>query len=183
MHMVQDVIEDAVTMHCPANLHREEWDLTTLLNSLAEEFLPYNSISVEEIQGMSHEELVETLMARATELYQAKEAEIGSENMRELERMVMLRVVDSKWVEHLDAMETLREGVGLRAYGQNDPLVVYKTEAYDMYQNMVGSIREEVVRILFHLQVAPNEDIEQLEEEVAPRPFQVIAGGHAQTKG
>ncbi len=183
MHMLEGVIEDAVTVHCPAQLHREEWDLETLLNSLAEEFLPFNSIALDEIQGMSHEELVETLMAYGTELYRAKEAEVGTENMRELERMILLRVVDSKWMEHLDAMETLREGVGLRAYGQNDPLVVYKTEAYDMYQNMVGSIREEVIRILFHLQLEPDETLQDIEEEVAPRPFQVITGGRATTEG
>lgn len=183
MHMLEGVVEDAVTVHCPAQLHREEWDLQTLLNSLAEEFLPFNSIALDEIQGMSHEELVETLMARGVALYQAKEVEVGTENMRELERMILLRVVDSKWMEHLDAMETLREGVGLRAYGQNDPLVVYKTEAYDMYQNMVGSIREEVIRILFHLQLEPDENIQEIEEEVAPRPFQVISGGRAKTQG
>ncbi len=100
--------------------------------------------------------------------------------------MVMLRVVDSKWMEHLDAMDNLREGVGLRAYGQRDPLVEYKTEAYDMYQNMVGAIREEVIRILFHLQVAPEEAFEpgpELIEEVPqqPHPFQVIAGGRNKT--
>ncbi len=155
MHMLEGVIEDAVTVHCPAQLHREEWDLTALLNSLADLFLPVEAIPLPDIEGMSHEELVEVLMVTGTRLYEEKEAEIGSENMRELERMILLRVVDSKWMEHLDAMDNLREGVGLRAYGQNDPLVEYKTEAYDMYQNMVGAIREEVVRIMFHLQMAP----------------------------
>jgi preprotein translocase subunit SecA len=186
MHMLQGVVEDAVTIHCPAQLHREEWDLEILLSSLAEVFLPPHTVPLEEIEGMSHEELVETLMGYGTRLYEAKEAEIGADSMRELERMVMLRVVDSKWMEHLDAMDNLREGVGLRAYGQRDPLVEYKTEAYDMYQNMVGAIREEVIRILFHLQVAPEEAFEpgpELIEEVPqqPHPFQVIAGGRNKT--
>jgi preprotein translocase subunit SecA len=185
MHMLQGVVEDAVTTHCPAQLHREEWDLEILLNSLAELFLPFGTIPLEEIQGMSHEELVEILMAHGTRLYEEKEAEIGSENMRELERMILLRVVDSKWMEHLDAMDNLREGVGLRAYGQNDPLVAYKTEAYEMYQNMVGAIREEVVRIMFHLQVAPQEDAAVAAappEDAAPQPFQVIAGGRGKSR-
>lgn len=185
MHMLSGVIEDAVTAHCPAQLHREEWDLEILLNSLAELFLPYGAIPLEEIQGMSHEELVEILMAQGTRLYEEKETEIGPENMRELERMILLRVVDSKWMEHLDAMDNLREGVGLRAYGQNDPLVAYKTEAYEMYQNMVGAIREEVVRIMFHLQVAPPEEASGAgapPEDIPPHPFQVIAGGRSQSQ-
>ncbi|PSR20925.1 MAG: preprotein translocase subunit SecA [Sulfobacillus acidophilus] len=185
MHMLQGVVEDAVTTHCPAQLHREEWDLEILLNSLAELFLPFGTIPLEEVQGMSHEELVEILTAHGTRLYEEKEAEVGTDNMRELERMILLRVVDSKWMEHLDAMDNLREGVGLRAYGQNDPLVAYKTEAYEMYQNMVGAIREEVVRIMFHLQVAPQEDsapTEAVPEDVAPQPFQVIAGGRGKSR-
>lgn len=184
LHMLEGVVEDAVTIHCPAQLHREEWDLETLLSSLSELFLPLETVPLEEIEGMSHEELVETLMAYGTRLYEEKEAEIGEENMRELERMILLRVVDAKWMEHLDAMDNLREGVGLRAYGQNDPLVEYKTEAYDMYQNMVGAIREEVVRIMFHLQIAPEEQVSQdaIPDEVVqatPRPFQVIEGGRS----
>ncbi len=188
MHMLEGVIQDAITVHCPAQLHREEWDLEALLNSLAEVFLPPGTVPLEEIEGMSHEELVETLMAYSTRLYEAKEEEIGPENMRELERMILLRVVDSKWMEHLDAMDNLREGVGLRAYGQNDPLVEYKTEAYDMYQNMVGAIREEVIRIMFHMQVAPEDvvSLDAIPQEVvqaAPRSFRVIEGGRSTTEG
>lgn len=173
LHMLEGVIEDAVTIHCPAQLHREEWDLEALLNSLNEEFLPTGVVPLEEIEGMSHEELVETLMSYGTRLYDEREAEIGSENMRELERMILLRVVDAKWMEHLDAMDNLREGVGLRAYGQRDPLVEYKTEAYDMYQTMLGAIREDVVRIMFHLQV----EAAEAAEETPTQPFQVIPGG------
>ncbi|MCY0879220.1 MAG: preprotein translocase subunit SecA [Firmicutes bacterium] len=187
LHMLSQVIEDAIAVHCPPQLHREEWNLEALLASLAEIFLPPGTVPLDEIQGMSHEELQETLMAYGTRLYEAKEQEIGPENMRELERMIMLRVVDAKWMEHLDAMDNLREGVGLRAYGQRDPLVEYKTEAYEMYQNMVGAIREEVVRIMFHLQAAPQEAMVQGASEGADpaseprRPFQVIAGGRGKT--
>ncbi|MCL5117157.1 MAG: preprotein translocase subunit SecA [Firmicutes bacterium] len=190
MHMLEGVVEDAVTVHCPAQLHREEWDLETLVNSLSEVFLPPDTVPMDEIQGMSHEELVETLVGYGRRLYEAREAEIGADNMRELERMIMLRVVDAKWMEHLDAMDNLREGVGLRAYGQRDPLVEYKTEAYDMYQNMVGAIREEVIRIMYHLQLAPAMEpgMEQQGELVpepgqsSARPFQVIAGGRGKSE-
>lgn len=191
MHMLNGVIEDAVTVHCPVQLHREEWDLEALVTSLQDLFLPPDTVPLEEIEGMSHEELVETLMGYGERIYAAKEEELGHDTMRELERMIMLRVVDSKWMEHLDAMDNLREGVGLRAYGQRDPLVEYKTEAYDMYQTMVGAIREEVIRILYHLQMAPNtepvmEPVAHVTQEQhgdiseAPaRPFQVIAGGRS----
>jgi len=184
LHMLKGVIEEAVDAHCPPNLHREEWDLEALLKSLAEVFLPLDTVPLDEIQGMSRDELVETLLRYGEELYAKKEEEIGSDNMRELERVIMLRVVDAKWVEHLDAMEALREGVGLRAYGQRDPLVEYKTEAYDMFQNMVGAIREEVIRMLFHVQMAPAINLPVPEPIAAPDPgsrgpFQVIAGGKA----
>jgi preprotein translocase subunit SecA len=181
LHMMRDVIDDALNVYCPPNLHREEWDLESLLKSLAEVFLPVGMVPLDEIQGMSRDELMETLSHYGEELYARKEDEIGSDNMRELERVIMLRVVDAKWMEHLDAMDNLREGVGLRAYGQKDPLVEYKTEAYEMYQNMVGAIREEVVRMLFHVQVAPSVEEAQSEDiqtpEVSSRLFQVIAGG------
>lgn len=187
LHMLDEVIEDATAIHCPQNLHREEWDLKALVDSLAEVFLPPESVSLDELQGMSREELGEVFRGVGHRLYQEKQDEVGEESMRELERMVMLRVVDSKWMDHLDAMDNLREGVGLRAYGQRDPLVEYKTEAYDMYQSMIGAIREEVVRLMFHLQVAPASEMEPVmfatqeqhgdAVETPARPFQVIQGG------
>ncbi|MDA8193961.1 MAG: preprotein translocase subunit SecA [Thermaerobacter sp.] len=193
MHMVDGVIDDALNLHCPPNLHREEWDMEALVRTLHEIFLPVEQVSVDEMQGMSRDELVEYLTKVARAAYDAKEAEIQAEPMREIERMVMLRVVDAKWMDHLDAMDTLREGVGLRAYGQRDPLVEYKTEAFDMYQSMIGAIREETVRMLYHVQMAaPEPELQPVMltapsagpvlapegPEVRPaRPFQVIQGG------
>ncbi|MBQ5601017.1 MAG: preprotein translocase subunit SecA, partial [Phascolarctobacterium sp.] len=89
----------------------------------------------------------------ADEHYKAREAAIGSDLMRELENLVMLKVVDNHWMEHLDSMDLLREGVGLRAYGQKDPLVEYKFEAYDMFEAMIGSIQDDVVRYIYHVNV------------------------------
>lgn len=191
MHMLRGVIDDAVALYCPTNLHREEWDLEALFRSLEELFLPPGMADVEEARGMSREELAEYLMEKGEALYAQKEAEVGEEAMRQLERIILLRVVDAKWMEHLDAMDALRQGVGLRAYGQRDPLVEYKREAYDMYQEMLGAIREEVVRVLFHLQVTAAQPVPVTMEPVATvtqeqhgdevmrpaRPFQVIAGG------
>lgn len=193
LHMLDGLIEDGVTMYCPQNLHPEEWDIATLLDSYEEFFLPKGLMDPGPLLGQSREELQAAIYEVGSELYARKDEEFGAEAMRELERMILLRVVDSKWMEHLDAMDALREGVGLRAYGQRDPLVEYKKEAYEMYQNMLGAIREEVVRVLFHLQAAPEEEItmmqqpvatvvaEQHGEDVEPvaRPFQVIQGGQS----
>ncbi|MBX5467576.1 MAG: preprotein translocase subunit SecA [Firmicutes bacterium] len=191
LHMLAGVIDDALTVHCPPQLHREEWDLEALFRSLEEFFLPPGAADVEEARGMSREELAEYLQAKGEAIYAQKEAAIGAEAMRQLERIILLRVVDAKWMEHLDAMDELRQGVGLRAYGQRDPLVEYKREAYDMYQEMLGAIREEVVRILFHIQVSAEQPLtmtpvatvtqEQHGDEVMrpTHPFQVIPGGQA----
>lgn len=183
MHMLSELVDDALAVHCPANLHPDEWELQPLLDSLHEIFLPEGMVRVEDLEGKEREEMQQVLVEAGTRAYEQKEQEFGEEAVRELERMILLRVVDSKWMEHLDAMDNLREGVGLRAYGQQDPLVEYKKEAYDMYQNMLGAIREEVIRMMFHLQLAPQQPIPTLEpvatvtDQEPHRPFQVIQGG------
>ncbi len=191
--LVREVITDAIAIHCPQNQHPEEWDLAPLIESLTEFCLSPGQVSPESLQGFGRDALADDLMELAERNYAQKEQEIGEENMRQLERVVFLRVVDSKWMEHLDAMDALRDGVGLRAYGQMDPLVEYKREAYDMYHEMLGAMREELVRIMYHIEVAEAEPtIEQGEElphileerhgddVAAPaHPFQVIQGGLA----
>ena len=189
--LVREVVNDAVAIHCPPNQHAEEWDLAPLIESLTEFCLYPGQVDPESLQGVGRDTLADEIMTIAEQNYAAKEQEIGEENMRQLERVVFLRVVDSKWMEHLDAMDALRDGVGLRAYGQMDPLVEYKREAYDMYHEMLGAMREELVRILYHIEVAEAEPtIEQGEElpqileerhgddvETPAHPFQVIQGG------
>ena len=183
LHMLSDLIEDGLTVHCPPNLHPDEWEMQPLLDSLEEIFLPPGVISPEDLEGKERDEMQETLLEAGIRAYEDKEQEFGEDTVRELERMILLRVVDSKWMEHLDAMDNLREGVGLRAYGQQDPLVEYKKEAYDMYQNMLGAIREEVIRMMFHLQISPQQPLPTMEpvatitEQEPHRPFQVIQGG------
>ena len=191
LHMVREIVEAAALVHCPPNQHPEEWDLKGLVESLEEFCLQPHQVDPANLGGdIGREALVDELMEIAEANYAQKEAEIGEEGMRELERVILLRVVDSKWMEHLDAMDALRDGVGLRAYGQLDPLVEYKREAYDMYQEMLGAIREEVVRILYHVTMAAPEALAEVEpvaqivaerhgDEVIEtgRPFQVIAGG------
>lgn len=191
LHMAEQIVEEAVGLYCPPNQHPEEWNLEGLLESLEEFCLHHHQIAPDSLRELIQREAVtHEIMEAAEANYREKEEEVGPENMRELERVIFLRVVDSKWMEHLDAMDALRDGVGLRAYGQMDPLVEYKREAYNMYHEMLGAIREEVIRILYHVTVEQESPDLQMEpqvltvmeqhgdEMVTPaRPFQVIQGG------
>ena len=102
---------------------------------------------------MSREEIREDLIDAARENYDRRELMFGAESMRELEKVVMLRVVDGKWMDHLDAMDMLRQGIGLRAYGQKDPLIEYKIEAFDMFGQMIEHIQEDIVRYIYRVNI------------------------------
>ena len=119
----------------------------------------------EQLLSQSAAELTDTLYSIAEKTYQAKEAMIGEKLMRELERVVMLRVVDEYWMDNIDAMDDLKQGIGLRAYGQHDPVVAYKEEGYEMFQAMIEAIRHETVRRMFLVQVRPQQEIKR--EKVA----------------
>ena len=113
----------------------------------------------DDLNDMTPEAFASLLIAEAMKVYDAKEAALGSEIMRELERVVLLRMVDSKWMDHIDAMQELRQGIGLRAFGQMDPVVEYKREGYDMFEEMIASIREDTVRMIFVARVAQREQV------------------------
>ena len=151
--MVEKVVERTMAMYAPAEVYSEDWDLQALIRYAEEFFAPHGLLNADELGNLSREELDEYLHKVADEHYKAREAAIGSDLMRELENLVMLKVVDNHWMEHLDSMDLLREGVGLRAYGQKDPLVEYKFEAYDMFEAMIGSIQDDVVRYIYHVNV------------------------------
>lgn len=153
MDMLEEVISDAVTAYTVGSQYPEEWDIAGLLEYLQSVFLPKRAMKKEEIEGMDREELKETLMDKALKLYEAKEAEIGSDNMREMERVILLRVVDTKWMDHLDAMDQLRDGISLRAYGQQDPVQAYQIEGFDMFQELIKSIREDTIKYIFNVSV------------------------------
>ena len=151
--MVEKVVDRTMAMYAPAEVYSEDWDLQALIRYAEEFFAPHGLLNADELGNLSREELDEYLHKVADEHYKAREAAIGSDLMRELENLVMLKVVDNHWMEHLDSMDLLREGVGLRAYGQKDPLVEYKFEAYDMFEAMIGSIQDDVVRYIYHVNV------------------------------
>lgn len=161
LQLFPEVIDNLLEIYANAKIYPEEWDLEGLLKAVFTTLLPVDSITIQDIQGLSHQELRELILNKALEIYQAKEGEIGAERLHEFERLVMLRTIDVKWMDHLEAMDELKEGIGLRAYGQNDPLVAYKIEAYQMFKEMRDSINEEVVRTLAKVQVTAEERITQ----------------------
>ncbi|MGI5823430.1 MAG: preprotein translocase subunit SecA [Dethiobacteria bacterium] len=153
LQMMDDVVENALSVYLGDKTAEEDWDLTGLRNYAQRIFLPGTDLSDEELQSLAASEIKEELLARAEACYEAREKEIGSEVMRELERVILLRVVDSRWMEHIDIMHELRQGVWLRSFGQQDPLIEYKHEAYEMFQEMISSLQEDVIRLLFHVKV------------------------------
>ncbi len=162
--MIAKVISSLVARHTGESKYPEDWDLAGLIASSEQLFLPPGKVRAEDLAALgSRERIEEFLFNEALAQWRAREEEFGSENMRELERLIMLRVVDAKWMDHIDAMDQLRQGIGLRAYGHSDPLVEYKLEAYAMFQEMIASIQEDVVRYLFRVRLQP------LPEERRPR--------------
>jgi preprotein translocase subunit SecA len=163
--MMTDVIAANVLTFCPERTYAEEWDWDTLvawfrdLTGLDEPVVVVHKGSVE-----NPHELAAILAESALEAYAKKEAELGSEPLRELERHVMLRIIDARWMEHLQEMDYLKEGIGLRAMGQRDPKVEYKNEAYDMFAAMVQGVNEDFLRTVMHMQVV-------IEPEPTPTPL------------
>ncbi|GAB6159310.1 preprotein translocase subunit SecA [Desulfotomaculum varum] len=158
---IAKVVARSVDAYCPEGVHQEEWDLAGLLDYAGQLYLPNHNLQVAHLEGLGRDALREELLARARELYKAREAELGAETMREIERVVLLRLVDEKWMDHLDAMDQLREGIGLRAYGQKDPLIEYKFEAYEMFNNMIANIQDDVVRYIYRVNLVPAQPLEQ----------------------
>jgi preprotein translocase subunit SecA len=154
MEMIPELIDESLAVYASDKVYEDEWDLKEMLKYAEGVFLPQNHFKVSDIKGKDREELREMFMEAAEAFYAEREEKIGTETMRELERVVMLRTVDSKWMEHIDSMDDLRQGIGLRAFAQRDPLVAYKYESYEMFQSMIRSIREEVISLLYRVQVA-----------------------------
>ena len=155
LKMITDIVENAVDMSVSDEDTAEKWDLTEL-NNLLLPIIPLKSVALtdEQKKSMKKNELKHTLKEAAIKLYETKEAEFPEpEQIREIERVVLLKVIDNKWMSHLDDMDALREGIGLQAYGQRDPVVEYKMQGYELYEAMMAAIQEETVRILFHIRV------------------------------
>ena len=153
LHMVDNLIINAMNQYADEKLYPEEWNYEGLLKHLEIYFLEPGMLTVEQMEEYGRAELQEHLIDIAHKEYEKRESLFGEANMRELEKAIMLKVVDSKWMEHLDAMDMLKEGIGLRAYGQKNPLVEYKFEAYDMFESMKEAITDETIMYLFRIQI------------------------------
>ncbi len=153
LKMVTDIVENAVDLSISDEQTPEEWDLNEL-NTLLLPVIPLQPITIPEDGKVRKNELQHMLKEEAIKLYETKEAEFPEgEQIREIERVILLKVIDNKWMSHIDDMDQLRQGIGLQAYGQRDPLVEYKMSGYQMFDEMTAAIREDTVRILFHIRV------------------------------
>ena len=168
MKMLNDIVEGAVDMSVSDEQTPENWGFKEL-NDLLLPIIPLKPIELtDEISKMSKDEFKHMLKELATKFYESKEAEFpDAEQVREIERVVLLKVIDNKWMSHIDDMDQLREGIGLQAYGNRDPLVEYKMNAYEMFDDMTAAIREDTIRILCHIRV---------EEKVEREPAAKVTG-------
>ena len=151
--MIHEIIAAEMNQYCNEKLYPEEWSLDDLIQDAEQTYAPEGRLKKDELEAMSRDEVEDALKAIAEEAYHQRELLFGEENMRELEKVVMLRVVDNHWMEHLDRMDLLREGIGLRAYGQRNPLVEYKIEAFNMFEEMISGIQDDIAKLMFRVSI------------------------------
>ena len=172
LKMVTDIVENAVDMSISEEQNPADWDLGEL-NSLLLPIIPLGVITLENHPVSKRDELKQKLKEEVIKLYETKEAEFPeAEQIREIERVILLKVIDNKWMSHIDDMDQLRQGIGLQAYGQRDPVVEYKMNAFEMFEAMTAAIMEETVRILFHIRV---------EQKVEREPAAKVTGTNRDT--
>lgn len=161
-HMITEYVENVVDSCISPDVDYEEWDLTELGVNL-HATLPIKIPTIEDVKGMNQKELKHLLKERAVKAYEEKEAEFPEpEHLREIERVILLKVIDAKWMDHIDDMDQLRQGIGLQAYGQRDPLVEYKMMGYDMFGEMTAAIAKDTVRLLFNVRIEQKVEREQV---------------------
>ncbi len=161
--MITDRVENSVDTCISADIDKDEWDLNEL-NQLLIPIIPIKPVSAADVESVkNNKELKHLLKERAVKLYEAKETEFPEpEQFRELERVVLLKVIDRKWMDHIDDMDQLRQGIGLQSYGQRDPLVEYKMSGFDMFDDMTANIQEDTVRLLYHVKIEQKVEREQV---------------------
>ena len=160
--MITDTVEHAVDMCFSDDVDQEEWDLNEF-NSVLLPTIPLKPLTLEKVKGVKKNQLKQELKEEAVKLYEEKEAEFPeAEQLRELERVILLKVIDQKWMDHIDDMDQLRQGIGLQAYGQKDPKVEYKMQAYEMFDGMIAAIQETTVRLLYHVRLEQKVEREQV---------------------
>jgi len=164
--MIYECAGNIANIFADEKISPEEWDIKGLNEAVFKQFNFYiDKIDDDTLDGLTREGLEEFISDAAIKLYEKREADLGDEDIRSLERIIMLQTVDNLWKDHLLSMDHLKEGIGLRGYAQQDPLIIYKKEGFDIFQNMISRIKEEIVGILFRVQIAESEKIDDLKKE------------------
>jgi len=173
--MIRDKAEEIADTFAGDNPHAEEWDLKELRDVVYKQFnFRLNGFDEQTLDGLNRDGLAEMIYEEAGKIYQEREAAIGSEEFRQLERLVMLQTVDNLWKDHLLSMDHLKEGIGLRGYAQQNPLIVYKKEGYELFQDMIDRVKEETLGILYRIQIAEPEKIDDFRQ---PKQQQLAFSG------
>jgi len=167
--MLEGLVDNIIQIYCSESPHPDYWDWEGMKKYAEGVFLPEGTLNIsrDEMERITKEDLKEKMFEMALERYESKEAEYGPELTRELERVVLLRVVDEKWMDHIDAMDQLRHGIGLRAYGQRDPVIEYKIEGFDMFEEMIRNIQEDALKIVMNAHI-DNGQVMQRERVAEP---------------
>ncbi len=152
-NMINDVVDEAIVIYTSNSKFREEWDLKALNENLHQYFLPKDCLIFDNVEDIDNEILKDKITTSAEKAYMAKEEEIGLDRVRELERIILLRIVDNQWIDHIDAMDQLKQGIGLRAVGNENPVTAYQIEGFQMFNEMINNIKKETVRFVFNVQV------------------------------
>lgn len=179
--MIEAIVDEGIETFTSAEASADQWEMEGLLNYLHSIYLPKGILRFPDMSQYTQESLKDYIFEESKKLYDQKEEEIGTEMFRELERVIMLRVVDSKWMDHIDAMDQLKQGIGLRAFGNEDPVRAYTNEGYDMFQEMNHSIREDTVKFMYHVQPATRAERKQVmkpqEGNTGEKPQTVVRKG------
>ena len=162
IQMIKDVCAAKIGMVVRQDANYESWDLNEL-NELLLNIFPIQPITINDVKGKKADEFIEQMQERLVKLYEEKEKEFSNEEeIREIERVFLLKVIDVKWMDHIDNMELLRQGISMQAYGQKDPLVEYRNTGFDMFDEMTAAIQEEIVKLLLHIKVEQKVEREQV---------------------
>jgi preprotein translocase subunit SecA len=179
--LMEQAVDELLDLNCDEKLHQDEWTLAELVEQLHELIAERTDLSPELLQGKPRSAIKKMLLETMQQAYARREQAIGAARLREVERMVTLHLIDSKWMEHLRNMDDLREGIGLRAYAQKDPLLEYQFEGYQMFNEMINSTKQEVLQYLFRVQVTTEEEAQaaraRADEEKAKRLLAVSQAG------
>ena len=179
LKMFEGIADDIVHLYCSESPHPDYWDWASIRAYAEGSYVPVGSLnySKDDLEGLTKEDLKEKILELITKRYEDKEAELGSELMRELERVVLLRIVDQKWMDHIDAMDQLKHGIHLRSYGQRDPVIEYKFEGFDMFEEMNKNIQFDAVKVILNTHI--NREQEAPQREKVAEPIETSHGDEA----